>query len=298
MSSKGCESLRNADRRLSAGRISAETVREFRRTIYSHFHENERELPWRLTSDPYKILVSEFMLQQTQVQRVIEKYGPFITRFTDFAALAHADFRDILAAWQGLGYNRRALSMQRTAQRVVNEFNGRLPDSVETLQTFPGIGPATAGALVAFAFEQPVVFIETNIRRVFIHFFFPDRTGVTDREILPLVETTMDRARVRMWYYALMDYGAMLPKLAPNPNRRSAHHHRQGPFLDSNRQIRGLILKALLTNAHLSEDELVQTVAKQPERTRSMISLLVREGFLDRTGNQLRIASGVSLTDT
>lgn len=272
-------------------------MREFQRTIYSYFHENERELPWRLTSDPYKILVSEFMLQQTQVQRVIEKYGPFITRFPDFPALARAQLRDILAEWQGLGYNRRALSMQRTAQRVVNEFNGRLPNSVETLQTFPGIGPATAGALVSFAFQQPVVFIETNIRRVFIHFFFPNRTRVSDRDILPLVEKTMDRGQVRTWYYALMDYGAMLPKLAPNPNRRSAHHHRQGPFLNSNRQIRGLILKALLANAHLSEEELLQTVAKQPERTRAMIGLLVREGFLDRTGKRLRIASRVSLTD-
>ncbi|MEJ2717109.1 MAG: A/G-specific adenine glycosylase, partial [Deltaproteobacteria bacterium] len=219
-------------------------------------------------------------------------------RFTDFAALARAQLRDVLAAWQGLGYNRRAMSMHRTAQRVVNEFNGRLPDSVEILQTFPGIGPATAGALVAFAFEQPVVFIETNIRRVFIHFFFPDRARVTDREILPLVEKTMDRGQVRTWYYALMDYGAMLPKLAPNPNRRSAHHHRQGPFLNSDRQIRGLILKALLASTHLSEEELVKIVAKQPERTETMINLLVREGFLDRDGNQLRIASGRSPADS
>jgi A/G-specific adenine glycosylase len=290
--------LRNANRRLNAGRISRNTVRKFQRAVYAYFHENERELPWRLTSDPYKILVSEFMLQQTQVQRVIEKYGEFITRFTDFAALARSRLRDVLAAWQGLGYNRRALSIQQTAQRVVTEFNGRLPDSVATLETLPGIGPATAGALVAFAFEQPVVFIETNIRRVFIHFFFPNRTGVTDREILPLVEQTMDRDRVRTWYYALMDYGAVLPKVAPNPNRRSAHHHRQGPFLDSNRQIRGLILKALLANPHLSEEELVKTVAKQPERTRTIINHLVREGFLDRRGNQLRIATAQAVAET
>jgi A/G-specific adenine glycosylase len=273
-------------------------VREFQRTVYAHYQENGRELPWRVTKDPYRILVSEFMLQQTQVQRVIEKYREFIAQFNDFTALARAPLRDVLAAWQGLGYNRRALSIQQTAQRVVTEYDCRLPDSVSILETLPGIGPATAGALVAFVFEQPVVFIETNIRRVFIHFFFPDRTGVTDREILPLVERTMDRDRVRAWYYALMDYGSMLPKLAPNPNRRSAHHHRQGPFPGSNRQIRGLILKALVANPLLSEKDLVKKVAKQPERTRTIIDRLVQEGFLERRKNQLRIASARTVTDT
>ena len=138
-----------------------------------------------------------------------------------FRALARAPLRDIMAAWQGLGYNRRALALMGIARRVVAEFDGSLPASVETLRTFPGIGEATAGALAAFAFNQPVVFIETNIRRVFLHCFFPGRSGVRDREILPLVDQTLDRQRPRLWYSALMDYGAMLKRAGPNPNLRA-----------------------------------------------------------------------------
>jgi A/G-specific adenine glycosylase len=251
-------------------------------------------MPWRDTADPYHILISEIMLQQTQVERVALKYEPFITAFPDVFALARAPLRDILAGWQGLGYNRRALALQRLARRVVAEFEGRLPDSVATLRTFPGIGPATAGALAAFAFNQPVVFIETNIRRVFLHFFFPGKSGVTDQEILPLVDQTLDRRRPRPWYYALMDYGAMLKGAAPNPNRRSAHHQRQAPFAGSDRQIRGLILKALLQTPALCLEALIEAVGKSPERTTGLIRTLIQEGFLEQEGAGFRLASGAA----
>ena len=238
--------------RLTAGRVTPAAAHRFRRRLYRFFHDQGRQLPWRATTDPYHILVSEIMLQQTQVERVALKYEPFLNAFPDVWSLARAPLRDIMAAWQGLGYNRRALALQRIARRLVAEFDGRLPDSVDTLRTFPGIGEATAGALAAFAFNQPVVFIETNIRRVFLHCFFPGQSGVRDREILPLVDQTLDRLQPRPWYYALMDYGSMLKRAAPNPNRRSAHHQRQAPFADSDRQIRGLILKALLGSPALS----------------------------------------------
>lgn len=246
-------------------------------------------MPWRRTDDPYSILVSEIMLQQTQVERVLGKYGPFVDRFPGFDALAVASFRDVLAEWQGLGYNRRAMALHRIAQRVVAEFHGMLPDTVETLKTLPGIGAATAGALVAFAFGKPSVFVETNIRRVFIHFFFLGQNHVTDREILPLVDLTLDRSRVRQWYYALMDYGAMLKNSEGNPNRRSAHYHRQSPFSDSDRQIRGLILRCLIGEESLSEDALVTAVGKPTARVRGIITQLVEEGFLTRTGGRVRI---------
>jgi A/G-specific adenine glycosylase len=238
--------------RLIAGRVTPAAAHRFRRRLYRFFYDQGRQLPWRATPDPYHILISEIMLQQTQVERVALKYEPFINAFPDVWSLARAPLRDIMAAWQGLGYNRRALALQRIARRLVAEFDGSLPDSVDTLRTFPGIGEATAGALAAFAFNQPVVFIETNIRRVFLHFFFPGQSGVRDREILPLVDQTLDRKQPRPWYYALMDYGSMLKRAAPNPNRRSAHHQRQAPFADSDRQIRGLILKALLGSPALS----------------------------------------------
>jgi A/G-specific adenine glycosylase len=200
--------------------------------------------------------------------------------------------RDIMAAWQGLGYNRRALALMGIARRVVAEFYGCLPDAVETLCTFPGIGAATAGALAAFAFNQPVVFIETNIRRVFLHCFFPGRTGVRDREILPLVDQTLDRRQPRPWYYALMDYGSMLKRAVPNPNRRSAHHQRQAPFADSDRQIRGLILKVLLRSPDLATREVVKAVGTNPARTTGLIHTLIKEGFLEQRGARLRIAAG------
>lgn len=277
---------------LTTGRLTPRVVQAFQKTIYRHFRDNGRELPWRTTRDPYRILVSEIMLQQTQVERVATKYDNFLARFPDFISLAQAPLRDVLAAWQGLGYNRRGMALQRIAQRVVADFGGKLPDSVETLRTFPGIGAATAGALVAFAFDRPSVFVETNIRRVFLHFFFPGKDQVKDKEILPLVEKTLDQAQVRTWYYALMDYGAMLKKTGENPNRRSAHHHPQAPFHDSDRQIRGLIVKALLGSSALGIDELVKLVGKGPERTKSIIGRLEREGFLHRTGDRLSIASG------
>ena len=284
--------------RLTAGRVTPAAAHQFRRRLYRFFHDQGRQLPWRATTDPYQILVSEIMLQQTQVERVALKYEPFLNAFPNIWSLARAPLRDIMAAWQGLGYNRRALALQRIARRLVAEFDGSLPDSVDTLRTFPGIGEATAGALAAFAFNQPVVFIETNIRRVFLYCFFPGQSGVRDQEILPLVEQTLDRLQPRPWYYALMDYGAMLKRAAPNPNRRSAHHQRQAPFADSDRQIRGLILKTLLGSPTLSAEDLVKTVGKDQERTTGLIHTLIKEGFLEQEGDHLRIASGAEAPES
>lgn len=278
---------------LAATELTPPAVDRFRQQIYGFYQDHGRQMPWRETADPYHILVSEIMLQQTQVERVALKYEPFITAFPDVASLAQAPLTEILLRWQGLGYNRRALALQRIAQRLVTEFQGKLPASVETLRTLPGIGAATAGALAAFAFNQPVVFIETNIRRVFLHCFFGDQSSIRDSEVLPLVDQTLDRSRPRLWYYALMDYGAMLKRATPNPNRRSAHYQRQSAFADSDRQIRGLILKTLLGSTALSVQELLRAVGKSPERTHALIEALIQEGFLEQTGTRLRIASGV-----
>ena len=265
-------------------------VEEFRQIIYQYYTEHRREMPWRVSRNPYHILVSEIMLQQTQVERVLAKYEEFISRFPDFDSVSKAPLQEILGVWQGLGYNRRAIALQKICRLVVTEYGGMLPSSAETLQTFPGIGPATAGAICAFAFNQPTVFIETNIRRVFIHFFFPNKSGVRDIEILPLVEGTLDTSNPRTWYHALMDYGAMLKNEEHNPNRRSAHYNRQAPFQGSNREIRGLILKTLLGKAELTEKELIRLVGKDPKRVQPIITQLIREGFLVRAGNRLKIS--------
>jgi A/G-specific adenine glycosylase len=268
-------------------------VEQFQATIYQYYQDHKRPMPWRQTRNPYHILVSEIMLQQTQVERVLGKYGDFLAKFPDFETLGRTPWPEVLAAWQGLGYNRRALALKRLAQAVMTGWEGTLPRRAEDLRALPGIGAATAGALLAFAFEQPVVFIETNIRRVFLHFFFAGREGVTDREILSLVAETLDRERVREWYYALMDYGAALKSAGPNPNRRSAHYARQSPFSGSNREVRSLILKALLKEPVLSGAALAKAVGVTPARVKAALEQLLAEGFVVRERESLRLATRV-----
>src|SRR3990170_6812308 len=262
--------------------LTSDEVRKFQNMIYRYYRKHRRNLPWRLTSDPYHILVSEIMLQQTQVQRVMGKYEQFTRIFPGFPSLTRSPLRLILKEWQGLGYNRRAIALKRIAQRVVKEFHGNLPASVETLTTFPGIGKATASAIAAFAFHAPTVFIETNIRRVFIHCFFHDKSNIKDAEILPLVEKTLDTSNPREWYYALMDYGVMLKKEYENPNRRSAHYQKQSPFQGSNRQVRGMILKVLTRESCISEPEIVQKLQIIPEKVKKNLNQLLKEGFIKR----------------
>lgn len=240
--------------------------------------------PWRQTIDPYHILVSEFMLQQTQVQRVLIKYPPFLEAFPTFESLARSGLKEVLACWQGLGYNRRALALKSTAEVVVQAYAGELPRDPRELTGLPGIGPSTAGAVLAFAFQIPTAFIETNIRRVFIHHFFSGQAEVTDARIMPLVEATLDRDNPREWYYALMDYGTMLKERFVNPNRLSAHYQRQAPFEGSRRQIRGRILKALIDHPKMSLSELADLVGTARGDLAAIVQTLEREGFLKRRG--------------
>jgi A/G-specific adenine glycosylase len=219
------------------------------------------------------------MLQQTQVSRAIGAYERFIERFPDFSSLAEAPLREVLSAWSGLGYNRRALYLKRTAERIMEEHGGDFPSHPSELAALPGIGSATAGAIAAFAFGAPHPFIETNIRAVFIHHFFRSRERVTDAEILPLVERTLDHADPRAWYSALMDYGAMLKETLPNPSRRSAHHARQEPFSGSDRQARGLIIKAL-AKRNFGERGLLRETGLDVARLRRNIDKLISEGLV------------------
>ena len=264
--------------------LSQKEVKSFQKVINQYYLQHKRPMPWRDTVDPYCILVSEFMLQQTQAERVLLKYGPFITRFPDFQTLSRAGLKEVLAAWQGLGYNRRAINLKETAEEIISRYSGKVPESTEELIQLPGIGKATAGAILAFVFNKPSVFIETNIRRVFIHFFFQDKKDIQDKEIMPLVEKTLDHENPRHWYYALMDYGTMLKKQGSNPNRKSAHYSRQAPFEGSNRQARGAILRHLLNNGTMEEYELITLLGITPLRGEKIISGLEKDGFLYRYG--------------
>ena len=268
-----------------------EAIVEFQKRVRFFYERHGRhDMLWRHTTDPYRILVSEIMLQQTQVERVAVKYPEFIRTFPDAVALARAPQSEVIAAWQGMGYNRRAIALKKCAEKIVEEYGGTLPRDPEVLATFPGIGPATASSICAFAFNLPVVFIETNIRRVFIHFFFPDIESVTDMEILPLVERALDRENPRIWYWALMDLGTELKKSVPNPNRKSATYTKQAPFEGSDRRIRGMILKFLIGNVPAREKAIVDCVREEPARVRRILMALEKEGFIRKSRAGYRLA--------
>ncbi len=264
--------------------LNAHQVKAFQKKVYGHYHNHGRNLPWRSNLNPYRVLISEVMLQQTQVERVISKFGVFIAAFPDFPVLAKAPLPELLRIWQGMGYNRRALSLKALAQKVIDEHGGRLPSEPEKLITLPGVGKYTAGAVGAFAFNKPVVFMDTNIRRVFIHEFFHDRDGIHDDELAPLIERTMDTENPRKWYNALMDYGATLMKGRANPNRRSAHYARQSPFDNSNRQVRGRIVKILLEKSPLLLSQIVQRTGMEDDRVKKSLAQLEKEGFIRKRG--------------
>lgn len=250
----------------------------FQDMIKQYYHVHKRSLPWRENITPYHVTVSEIMLQQTQVSRVLQKYPEFIERFPSFAALAQADLKNILHTWQGMGYNRRALYLRSIAQNIIHQYNGILPKDPTILDTFPGIGKATACAIVTYTYNIPTVFIETNIRRVFLHHFFSHKENVRDSDIYPLVEKTLDTKNPRDWYYALMDYSTFLAKTQENANKKSKHYQKQSKFEGSTRQIRSAVLKLLLQHQLLSKDELREHISD--ERLDSVLESLIKDTLL------------------
>ena len=268
---------------------------EFIQTIWEYYRAHGRhDIAWRKpahTRNPYRIHVSEVMLQQTQVSRVAEKYPLFIGQFPTFKALVDASNADVLRAWQGLGYNRRALNLKRAAEAVMHQYGGKLPSDPALLYGLPGIGEATAGSIAAFAFNAPIPFIETNIRRVFIHFFFPRSRKVSDERIMKLVRATLDKEHPREWYYALMDYGAMLgTQQKENANTRSTRYRAQPAFKGSRRALRGKILKLLLTEGPITEDALVERTGESEYQIHEVIEHLADEKFIIMRGKRYEIA--------
>ena len=271
---------------------------EFRSLVLERGRELYRDLPWRRTRDPYAIWISEVMLQQTQTTRVDGRWQRWLARFPSVGALAEADAADALDEWQGLGYNRRALALHRAAGAVM-ELGGELPKDAKKLEALPGIGPATAAGIRAFAFDLHSVYLETNVRSVFLHELFPGEEAVSDRALVPLVSATCPADASdpaddpRTWYYALLDYGAYLKRTVPNPSRRSRTHARQSRFEGSHRQKRAELLRVLL--AHRGEpdglglaaicEELASVEEKAGRRpicapeVEALLDELSREGF-------------------
>lgn len=267
------------------------TREEFVTRVWEEGGVAYRDLPWRNISDPYAVLVSEVMLQQTQVSRVESYWKRFLDAFPTVQALAEADTAQVLALWQGLGYNRRALALKRAAEQAVAEHGGALPETFEGLTALPGIGPATAAGILAFAHEKPAVYVETNVRAVFIHELFPDEDRVPDADLLPYVADTADTPDPRGWYYALLDWGAALKRSGVNPTRASTSYARQSPFEGSRRQKRAELVRIVLAApdgiAHaeakhqLDEAERAAGRDAVPEELfTSLVDDLAREGFL------------------
>lgn len=260
---------------------SEQDVRLFLEILWDFYAHNKRaDLPWRLAGangkfDPYKIMVSELMLQQTQVGRVVPKYHEFLSRFPDVKTLANAELGDVLRAWQGLGYNRRAKFLWQSAQAVQGQ--GAFPRTVPELVALSGIGPNTAGAIMAYAYDQPALFIETNVRSVYIHQFFADVDRVADKQVLALLELTLDREHPREFYWALMDYGSHLKATVGNAARASKHYTKQSTFKGSKRQVRGQVLRLL--GAKPASFKALRTEIPD-ERLQAVLADLENEGLI------------------
>lgn len=262
-------------------------IQGFKQVVWDYYLDFGRDLPWRNAEadgsfDPYKIMVSEIMLQQTQAARVIPKYISFIARFPTTKILAKAPLADVLAEWSGLGYNRRAKYLWQAAQAIQDTF----PNTNDDLVKLPGIGKNTAGAIMAYAFNKPIVFIETNVRTVYIHHFFGDQLGIDDKELIPLIEATLDREQPREWYWALMDYGVFLKATVGNTARNSKHYTKQSMFKGSKRQIRGQVIR-ILTDGPITLQELEAQIVD--ERLPSVVRDLLHEGLIQQDDKLLSL---------
>ena len=252
---------------------------QFQRLIHQKGIELYRDMPWRLDTRPYYVLVSELMLQQTQVGRVIPKFEQFIAVFPDEFALARASLAEVLVVWQGLGYNRRAQFLWRAARMIVDEFCGRFPNSDADLLRLPGVGKNTAGAIAAYAYNRPSVFIETNVRTVYLHHLFADADAVTDADIMQELLATLDRTHPRKFYWALMDYGTYLKSQGIKAHVRSRHYRIQSPLEGSVRQVRGQIIKVLAKHGALQDEQLRNLVAAD-ERYPAALAGLERDNIV------------------
>lgn len=265
-------------------KLSKKDTQSFQELIYNYYNENRRSFAWREEISAYRVVVSEIMLQQTQTSRVMHKFEEWMKSFPSFKDLSQASVQQVLSCWQGLGYNRRGLALYEFAKRVEAEFKGVVPANEVVLQTFKGIGPNTAGSICAFAFNKPVVFIETNIRTVFIHSFFKGQKDIHDKQLLPLIEQTLDKDNAREWYYALMDYGVYLKTTLKVSNKASKHYATQSRFEGSRRQMRGAVVRVLSKVHTMSYDELSELITFElPESKHDLYGVvndLSKDGFI------------------
>lgn len=273
------------------------------RDLKSFYRTQKRDLPWRRTRDPYKILVSEIMLQQTQVERVIPFYERFIKEFPTPKDLAKAPLSKVLLLWSGLGYNRRAKHLQEAAKILCKAGVSRggvgvpfiSPERGTPATHLPGVGPYTLRAVATFAYNKREVFLETNIRTVFIHYLFRSRRHldslIPDSEILPKVEEALEKSHMQPqdFYWALMDYGSYLKRQGIKLNIRSKHYTKQSKFKGSHRELRGKILRALLERPQ-TMDTLIDITDRAYTDVARVVASLSSEGMITIKNKKISIA--------
>ncbi len=262
---------------------------EFQRLLAQKGEELYRSMPWREDTRPYYVLVSELMLQQTQVPRVVPKFEAFIERFPNERALAAASLADVLRMWQGLGYNRRAKFLHEAGKMILEEFGGVFPESEADIMRLPGVGKNTAGAIRAYAFNMPSIFVETNVRTVYIHHFFADDFAVDDKQIIELLEATIDRNNPRQFYQNLMDYGSWLKSQGVRNISQSRHYKKQSPLKGSVREVRGQIVRALSEEA--KTEALLRRTISSDERFTAALDGLLKEGIVQQSCGQLHLTN-------
>jgi len=267
------------------------SLHEFRSRILAFYELHGRRFIWRETTDPYRILLSEVMLQQTQTSRVLPKYELFLTLWPTFADLAAGSLDALLYHWKGLGYNRRALNLRKSA-KMTESWGWTIPDDPALIATLPGVGKATAAALLAFCYQKKSIYLETNIRRVLLTCFFPHQEAVKDRQLEELLGLLAEGVTdMKSWYYALMDYGVLLKQLLPNANVRSAHYTKQSAFENSNRQIRGQLIHLLSDTGAKEKDHIIALLSSfDEERIHACLQQLQNEGFVQEQEGVYRIA--------
>lgn len=263
-------------------------IPQFKEVVWQKADELYRDMPWRRDTNPYYVLVSEIMLQQTQVERVIPKFEAFIAAFPDILTLSKAPLSEVLKCWNGLGYNRRAKFLHEASRKIVNDFDGIFPNTYEALVSLPGVGVNTAGAVLAYSFNVPSVFIETNVRTVYFHHFFENVESVTDRELRTIVEETIDTEHPREWYWALMDYGAYLKRYGVGKIDKSRHYKKQSALKGSVREVRGQIVKELARSSRTPR-ELRQALKADDRFTVALVGL-ERDGLVAKTNGRLHLA--------
>lgn len=258
-------------------KLSQKEIRSFQNKIFSWYSLNKRDLPWRKTRDAYHILVSEVMSQQTQINRVIPKYEQWMKFFPTLSDLERGKTSDVLRIWSGLGYNRRALNLKKTAETLVRTNNGIFPENEKQLVKLPGIGTYTARAILCFSYNQQFAVLDTNVRKVILTQF--SHVSVKEGEVQQIANELLPRGKAYEWNQALMDYAQKMLK------KEKITIPKQSTFIGSHRYYRGRVLKLLLEKKEVKTKELGILLKgdfseRDEQWLQSLVSELSCEGFI------------------